>query len=200
MQSTTRHSAGNAPAAVGSRSLWALFARGVKGFNVLTGYLSAVTIVITSLVVCYGVVMRYFFSSPIDWGLELSIFMLIVATFMSAGLTQLQRGHVTIEIFEHMLSARANRWRYLVGDTLSLVFCAFLAWNAWEFFHEAFEDGRVTDSTWGPKLWVPYLFMAIGASALSLQLLVQIVEGILNRTSPLPAIEATEVNDPALPR
>lgn len=181
MHSTTRHAAGDAPAAVGSRSLWALFARGVKGFNLITGYLSAVTIVFTSIVVCYGVVMRYFFSSPIDWGLELSIFLLIIATFMSAGLTQLQRGHVTIELFEHMLSARANRWRYLVGDTLSLVFCAFLAWNAWEFFHEAFEDGRVTDSTWGPKLWIPYLFMAIGATALSLQLFVQIVEGILNR-------------------
>jgi TRAP-type C4-dicarboxylate transport system permease small subunit len=197
VHSTTRYAAGSAPAAVGSRSPWGLFARGVKGFNILTGYLSAVTIVVTSIIVCYGVVMRYFFSSPIDWGLELSIFLLIAATFMSAGLTQLQRGHVTIELFEHMLSPRANRWRYLIGDTLSLVFCAFLAWNAWTFFHEAFEDGRVTDSTWGPKLWVPYLFMAIGSSALALQLFVQIVEGILNR--PAPVSEAAEANDPASP-
>ncbi|HEY1091704.1 MAG TPA: TRAP transporter small permease [Rhodocyclaceae bacterium] len=197
MHSTTRYAAGSAPAAVGGRSPWGLFARGVKGFNILTGYLSAVTIVVTSIIVCYGVVMRYFFSSPIDWGLELSIFLLIAATFMSAGLTQLQRGHVTIELFEHMLSPRANRWRYLIGDTLSLVFCAFLAWNAWTFFHEAFEDGRVTDSTWGPKLWVPYLFMAIGSSALALQLFVQIVEGILNR--PAPVSEAAEANDPASP-
>ena len=61
-----------------------------------------------------------------DWGLELSIFLLIIATFMSAGYTQLQRGHVTIEVLEHLLSPRANKWRYLIGDTLSLAFARSL--------------------------------------------------------------------------
>lgn len=179
MSAPVRLAAGPAPAAAGSRSPWRAFAQAVKAFNVLTGYLSAIVIVVTSLVVCYGVVMRYFFASPIDWGLEASIFMLIIATFMSAGYTQLQRGHVTIEVLEHVLSPRANRWRYLLGDALSLVFCAFVAWNAWEFFHEALEDGRVTESTWAPKLWIPYLFMAVGMSALSLQMVVQIVDAVV---------------------
>ena len=167
------------PGEVGGWSVWRRFAQTVKGFNVLTGYLSGITIVVTSVVVCYGVVMRYFLSSPIDWGLELSIFLLIIATFMSAGYTQLQRGHVTIEVLEHILSPRANKWRYLIGDALSLVFCAFLAWNSWEFFREAFADGRVTNSTWGPKLWIPYSFMAIGTTALSLQLLVQVADALV---------------------
>jgi len=167
------------PAKAGSRSIWRQFAQVVKGFNVLTGYLSGITIVVTSIIVCYGVVMRYYFSSPLDWGLELSVYLLIIATFMSAGYTQLQRGHVTIEVLEHILSPRANKWRYLVGDALSLVFCAFLAWNSWEFFLEAAGDGRVTNSTWAPKLWIPYLFMAIGTTALSLQLLVQIADTLV---------------------
>lgn len=179
MNMSARPLAGQVPAAAGGRSVWRAFAQAVKVFNVLTGYLSAIVVVVTSLIVCYGVVMRYFLESPIDWGLELSIFLLIIATFMSAGYTQLERGHVTIEVLEHVLSPRANRWRYLVGDALSLLFCAFVAWNAWEFFREAFEDGRVTDSTWAPKLWVPYLFMAIGMSALSLQLIVQIVDSVV---------------------
>lgn len=179
MSHAAHASAAQRPAASGGRSPWRVFAQGVKGFNVLTGYLSAVIVVITSLVVCYGVFMRYFMNTPIDWGLELSIFLLIIATFMSAAYTQLQRGHVNIEVLEHLLSPGANRWRYLIGDALSLVFCAFLAFNAWEFFLEAFEDGRITESTWGPKLWVPYLFMAIGSTALSLQLLVQIVDALV---------------------
>jgi TRAP-type C4-dicarboxylate transport system permease small subunit len=168
------------PAEVGGCSIWRRFAQAVKGFNVLTGYLSGITIVVTSIIICYGVVMRYYFLSSIGWMLEMSIFLLIIATFMSAGYTQLLRGHVTIEVLEHILSSRANKWRYLIGDALSLVFCTFVAWNAWEFFHEAFEDGRVTNSTWGPKLWVPYSFMAIGMTALSLQLLVQTVDTLIN--------------------
>jgi TRAP-type C4-dicarboxylate transport system permease small subunit len=179
MGTTSHHGAGMTPEQVGGRSVWRRFAQTVKGFNVLTGYLSGITIVVTSVIVCYGVVMRYFFSSPIDWGLEMSIFLLIIATFMSAGYTQLQRAHVAIEVLDHVLTPRANRWRYLVGDVLSLVFCAVLTWNSWEFFHEAFQDGRVTGSTWGPRLWIPYIFMAIGMTALSLQLLVQIVDTLV---------------------
>lgn len=179
MSTTSHQSPGMNPGGVGGRSVWRRFAQTVKAFNLLTGYLSGITIVVTSVVVCYGVVMRYFFSSPIDWGLELSIFLLIIATFMSAGYTQLQRGHVAIEVLDHILSPRANKWRYLIGDALSLVFCAVLTWNSWEFFHEAFQDGRVTNSTWGPRLWIPYIFMAIGMTALSLQLLVQIVDALV---------------------
>jgi TRAP-type C4-dicarboxylate transport system permease small subunit len=179
MSTTSRQNSGMKPAEVGGRSVWQRIAQTITGFNVLTGYLSAITIAVTSVIICYGVVMRYYFASPIDWGLELSIFLLIIATFMSAGYTQLQRGHVAIEVLDHILSPRANRWRYLIGDVLSLVFCAFLAWNSWEYFHEAFQDGRVTDSTWGPKLWIPYVFMAIGVTSLSLQLIVQIADALL---------------------
>jgi TRAP-type C4-dicarboxylate transport system permease small subunit len=179
MSTTSRQNSGMKPAEVGGRSVWQRIAQTITGFNVLTGYLSAITIAVTSVIICYGVVMRYYFASPLDWGLELSIFLLIIATFMSAGYTQLQRGHVAIEVLDHILSPRANRWRYLIGDVLSLVFCAFLAWNSWEYFHEAFQDGRVTDSTWGPKLWVPYVFMAIGVTSLSLQLIVQIADALL---------------------
>jgi len=152
--------------------------KAIKRFNILTGYLSAVIVVITALIVCYGVVMRYFFNSPLDWGLELSIFLLIISTFMSAAYTQMERGHVAIEVLEHLLTPVANRWRYIIGDVLSLVFCGFLAWNAWHFFLETFEDGRVTDSIWEPKLWVPYLFMAWGTTALSAQLIIQIIEAV----------------------
>jgi len=179
MSMTSHHGAGSTPAQVGDRTVWRRFAQLVKGFNVLTGYLSGITIVVTSVIVCYGVVMRYFFSSPINWGLEMSIFLLIGATFMSAGYTQLQRAHVSIELLDHVLTPRANRWRYLLGDVLSLLFCTVLTWYSWEYFHEAFQDGRVSSSTWGPRLWIPYIFMAIGMTSLSLQLLVQIVDALV---------------------
>jgi TRAP-type C4-dicarboxylate transport system permease small subunit len=157
---------------------WRLAVRALEAFNTWMGYASGVVIVATSLILVYEVLVRYLLKWSTDWEIEMSVILLIVATFMSAAYTQLRRGHVTIEVLEHVLPPRLNRWRLWIGDLLSLGFCAFVACTAWRFFWEAWTDGRVSNSVWAPKLWVPYSFMAIGMSTLSLQLLVQVLAGV----------------------
>lgn len=160
---------------------WQSFCRAVKAFNKLMAYLSAVLIVVCALVLMYEVITRYVISVSNDWVIELCIFMLIAATFMSAAHTQRERAHVGIEILDEVMSAKWTRIRMLLGDLLSLGFCAIVAFLSWEFFHEAWEGGWDSGSTWGPKLWVPYLFMALGMSLLSLQFVIQIIEGLTGK-------------------
>ena len=42
--------------------------------------------------------------------------------------------------------------------------------------HLAWSGGWTSDSTWGPKVWIPYSIMGVGMTALCFQLLIQIVE------------------------
>lgn len=155
---------------------WRLFSGGIKKFNRAMAYLAALLILACTLVLVYEVITRYVIKVSNNWVIELSVFMLIGATFLAAAHTQMERAHVGIEVLDEVMSERWTRWRVLLGDILSAMFCAFVAYRAWTYWHEAWDGGWETSSTWAPKLWIPYFFMAFGMTLLVLQYLVQIVE------------------------
>jgi len=135
--------------------------------------LSAIALVVASCVLTYSVVLRYFTPEPTDWQDELSVFLLIGVTFLSAAWVHSQRGHIGIEAVASILSPSVNRVRLFVVDVLSALFCAFFAWKSWTLLYEAWTEGYVSATAWAPPLWIPYLAMSAGMTLLTLQILVQ---------------------------
>lgn len=134
---------------------------------------SMVVLVGASCVLTYSVLTRYFLKSATDWQDEVSVFLLVGATFMCTGYVQSQRGHVGIEALASVLPAAVNRVRLLVVDAVSTLFCAFFSWKSWTLLHEAVKDGQTTSSALAPPLWIPYGLMMVGMGLLTLQLLLQ---------------------------
>jgi TRAP-type C4-dicarboxylate transport system permease small subunit len=119
--------------------------------------------------------MRYFFKVATDWQDEAAVFMLVGATFFCAAYVQSFRGHIGIEALAGLLSPRVNRFRLMLVDLLSFLFCAFFSWKSWAMFHEALVEGQTTSSTLAPPLWIPYSLMAFGMTLLTVQILVQLI-------------------------
>jgi len=153
-----------------------LFSAFIKKINIFIGYVSAIIIFIVSCILFFEVFVRYFLSWPTDWEIELSVMLLIISTFLAAGFTQISRGHVNIEIIDSLLPEKVIKWRILISDIVSALFCSFISYSSWKLFHEAFTEGRISESSWGPKLWPVFLFMAIGMTTLTLQIIIQIFE------------------------
>lgn len=143
-------------------------------------------VLVAAGVLTYSVAARYFFKIPTEWQDETAVFLLIGATFLSAAFVQSYRGHVGVEAIAGLLSGRANHWRMLVVDLLSLVFCTFFAWKSWALFIEALHEGHTSNSTWGPPLWIPYVLMSIGMTLLALQLLLEFVARVVNKAEVAP--------------
>src|SRR6202008_2333019 len=99
--------------------------------------LSSIALVVASCVLTYSVVLRYFSPQPTDWQDEVSGFLLIGVSFMSAAWVQSERGHIGIEAVASLMSQRANHVRLKVVDGASALFCAFFAWKSWTLLHEA---------------------------------------------------------------
>ncbi|HEX9488783.1 MAG TPA: TRAP transporter small permease [Stellaceae bacterium] len=137
--------------------------------------ISAIAAFAAGLVLTWEVAGRYFFKIPSDWQDELSIFLLVGATFLSAAWIQARRGHVGIDALAHILPSAADRVRRFVADVVSLAFCAFFCWRCWALLMEAWEEGQITGSAWGPPLWIPYGLMTAGMSVLVAQLVLQVL-------------------------
>ena len=136
-------------------------------------FLSAIALIVSSCVLTYSVVLRYFSPEPTDWQDEFSVFLLIGVSFGAAAWVHSQRGHIGIEALKAVLPPRLERWRQFIVDILSGLFCAFFAWKSWTLLHEAWVGGYTSSSSWAPPLWIPYLAMAAGTTLLTLQIFVQ---------------------------
>ena len=151
------------------------FASRVNGLIVVLGGLAFLA---ASLILSYSVLARYWLKIATDWQDETAIFLLVGAVFLSGGAVQARRGHVAIDAVASLLPEAANRWRLLLCDLVSFLFCAFFAWKSWSLLHEAWVDGQTSNSTWGPPLWIPYVLMAAGMTLLAAQILLQLIEGL----------------------
>lgn len=157
-----------------SNDVVGLLGRALAGLNRLIVLVCSVALVAASIILSYSVTVRSLFKSPTYWQDEAAVFLLVGATFLSAASVQARRGHVGIEALVEILPPAANRVRFLLVDVASLAFCAFFAWKSWSLCHEAWVDGQVSSSTWGPPLWIPYVIMASGMTLLSAQIALQI--------------------------
>lgn len=153
--------------------------RAAKGINRLIMGLGGLALFAACLVLSDSVVIRYVLHEPTEWQDEMAVFLIIGATFGSAAAVQAKRGHVAIEALTGLLSPAVNRIRLLLVDCISLAFCLFFTWKSWSLDHEAWADGQISQSTWGPPLWIPYTLMAAGMSLLCVQLALQIAEALV---------------------
>ena len=155
--------------ALGAAALW------LGRVNNVAAVASAIAVGIAACVLTWEATARYLFHIPSDWQDEVSVFLLVGATFLSASWVQERRGHVGIQALSAILPPRADAVRRLVSDIAALAFCVFFSWKSWTLLHEAVKDGQTSNSAFGAPLWIPYGAMALGMTLVSLQLLVQVL-------------------------
>ena len=149
--------------------------RGLAIMNKALMLVAGLALLAAALVLTESVILRYLLKISTEWQDETAVFLLVGATFLSAPFIQSVRGHVGIDALREVLSPRANYFRSILVDVVSLFFCTFFAWKSWTLLHEALVEGQHTASSFGPPLWIPYSAMSIGMTLLCLQILAQLM-------------------------
>jgi TRAP-type C4-dicarboxylate transport system permease small subunit len=150
-------------------------AKWLRRVNQVAAATGAVATGVAACVLTWEATARYLFKIPSDWQDEVTIFLLVGATFLSAGWVQQWRGHIGIQALGAVLPPAADRARRFVSDIVTLIFCLFFGWKCWSLLIVAVEDGQISGSAFGAPLWIPYGCMALGMSLLVLVLIEQVV-------------------------
>jgi len=147
----------------------------LRKINAAGAVVSGIATGVAGCVLTWEATARYLFKIPSDWQDEVSIFLLVGATFMSAAWVQERRGHVGIQALSAVLPPAADRVRRYLSDVAALVFCVFFCWKSWSLLVEAVRDGQTSNSAFGAPLWIPYGCMALGMTLVVLELLLQVL-------------------------
>jgi len=98
-----------------------------RTINILA-FVACVLIIFTMLIVCTDVVMRYFLRRPIIWVIEITEYLLLYITFLSAAWVLKREGHVKVDVFVNQLNPRAQTVFGIVTSTVGVIICLGLVW------------------------------------------------------------------------
>lgn len=150
----------------------------IEGLSVVTGFLSAIGIVAASLIITEAVVVRKVLNMSTIWQTEMSVFLLIFATFVGSAFVQKNDHHLNVDFLLVYLPPKVRESFLLFGSIFTMVLSAIIAWYAYPMWWETVVEGHRSMSLWGPPLWIPYAFIPFGLTLLVLQYIVQIVDKI----------------------
>jgi len=158
-----------------AKNIFSFLAQKIESLNRGCYYAASLAILLSAIILTYEVIIRYIFKVPTIWEIEFSVYLIIMATYLGAAYGLKDDAHISINIIVRLLPDAYRRKLTIVTSLLSLAFCMILAWKGWEMWWGATSKGWRSESLWGPPLTIPYIFLPLGMTLLSLQYVILIV-------------------------
>jgi TRAP-type C4-dicarboxylate transport system permease small subunit len=117
------------------------------------------------------IVTRSVFNFSFEISDELGGYMLVVVTFVSLPVCQVNDSFHHVEFLQARLSARARAISRVIFGLLSLTFCGFLLWQLARFEMSSWRLDDHAPTYLATPLWIPRLAMLLGAAALLFSML-----------------------------
>lgn len=151
--------------------------RWIDAISEVSGYLSGVCILGSTLVICYAIAVRALGGATI-WQTELAIYLLMFVTFIGGAYGLKHGSHVAVDLLVDRLPGRARPAARLVAAVLALVIIAVVGWRSFDMWWGATERGWTSGTAWDPPLTFPYAILPLGMLLVALQYLVIITRTI----------------------
>jgi len=139
----------------------------------VSGQLVLAFMVIT---ICYDAIMRYVFTAPTSWSLEINTFLIIYVAAITAADVQRTDSHIRITFFADNLGALYQRLVRIAIALVGVTFCAIMTWRGSIMAYQAWEYGERVSSSFGTPMVYPYALLPIGFGMLAVQFALNVLD------------------------
>jgi TRAP-type C4-dicarboxylate transport system permease small subunit len=132
----------------------------------LCKWASEAALITMLLVIGADIFTRYVLNFSFEVADELGGYMLVVMTFVSLSVCQVNGAFHQVELVQARLSPRWRAFSAAIFDVLSFGFAALLLWQLIRLQRSSYRFGERAPTYLETPLWIPRLAMAIGVAAL----------------------------------
>ncbi|MCK9230971.1 MAG: TRAP transporter small permease [Syntrophales bacterium] len=146
-----------------------------KTFAITLSWISVITIFIMIFSTTIDATARFLFNNPIPGMFELNEVILVICVFMGATWTQIERGHIRVEVFLMKSSARKQYILNTISWFVALIFAAILCYQTYMGFLDSYS---VREFRWGSiqmPIWWAKGLVPLGLLLLMIQLIFDII-------------------------
>lgn len=133
------------------------------------GAIAALIFGLMSLLVTLDVILRNVDINIIPASVEITEYMLMIATFIAAPWLLYHGGHIRIDVVVNKFSPAIQRFLAIVCDIIGFIVCSVLAWQSWVVLQDSHTQGSVVfKELIFPEWWLS-LPLLIGSALLALE-------------------------------
>ena len=108
------------------------------------GALGGACVIILTLLTSLDAVLRYVFNAPLIWAYDISTYLMGVCVFFGIPHTELENGHVNVDVFFMKLSERGRLLANAVLRLIMFAVCLVMTWAGLSRTLMAFRDNAAT--------------------------------------------------------
>ncbi len=132
--------------------------------------IGGVGLLVCTLITCYEVFMRYVFLQPTHWTLDLSIYILIWFTFITAAYVQQQDRHVFVDLLISRLPQRTKLIWDVVTSASFLFFSVLFFYYCGKYTFMSYKYAEFSNTMWKVIMWPVKISLPLGGLLLILGL------------------------------
>ena len=137
----------------------------------ILAFLGAVLMACMMLGVSVDVVLRYFFSRPIHWMLEVTAYSLLWMTVLGVAWVLKGEGHVKVDVLLNRFRPRVQAALTIITSLIGAIIFLVITWYGVKVTWEHLQTGYFLSTLLRPPKWPILAIIPIGSFFLSIQFL-----------------------------